>query len=106
MPREYKVRKTPKMRPPHPGSILKLDVLPALHVSVVQAARELGVSRQLLHGILAEKLSLSADMAVRLGKWCGNGAELWIALQRDYDLWQAEQRLARTIKDIPTRSAA
>jgi addiction module HigA family antidote len=106
MPREYKVRTTPKMRPPHPGSILKLDVLPALNVPVVQAARELGVSRQLLHGILAEKLPLSADMAVRLGKWCGNGAQLWIALQRDYDLWQAQQRLARTIKDIPTRSAA
>ena len=106
MPREYKVRATPKMRPPHPGSILKLDVLPALKVPVVQAARELGVSRQLLHGILAEKLPLSADMAVRLGKWCGNGAQLWIALQRDYNLWRAEQRLARTIKDIPTRSAA
>jgi len=91
------------MRPPHPGSILKLDVLPALDVSVVQAARELGVSRQLLHGILSQKLPVSAEMAVRLGKWCGNGAQIWIALQRDYDLWEAEQRIGKKIRAIPTR---
>lgn len=106
MPREYKVRINPAMRPAHPGSILRLDVLPALGISVVQAARELGVSRQLLHGILAGKLPVSAEMAVRLGKWCGNGAHLWIALQRDYDLRQAEQKLADRILTIPTRKAA
>ena len=55
MPREYKVRTKPAMRPPHPGSILRLDVVPALDISVVQAARELGVSRQLLHGILGPR---------------------------------------------------
>jgi len=106
MARELKRRSAPKMRPPHPGSILKLDVLPALAVSVIKAARELGVSRQLLHGILAEKLPVSADMAVRLGKWCDNGAHIWIALQRDYDLWEAEHRLAGKIKAIPRRKAA
>ena len=106
MPREYKIRGLPKMRPPHPGSILRLDVLPALDVTVMQAARELGVSRQLLHGILSEKLPVSAEMAVRLGKWCGNGAHLWLALQRDLDLWTAEQKLARTLSKIQTREAA
>jgi antitoxin HigA-1 len=106
MARKRKPRMTPKMRPPHPGSILKLDILPSLDVSVLQAARELGVSRQLLHGILAERLPVSAEMAVRLGKWCGNGAHLWIALQRDYDLWEAEQRLAGKLKSIPTHEAA
>lgn len=106
MPREYKLRRPPKMRPPHPGSILKLDVLPALKISVTRAAGELGVSRQLLHGILAGKLPVSAGMAVRLGKWCGNGAHLWLALQRDYDLWDAERRLAKDVSRIPTRKAA
>jgi len=106
MPREYKVRTAPKMRPPHPGSILRLDVLPTLDISVVQGARELGVSRQLLHGILSEKLPVSAEMAVRLGKWCGNGPHLWIALQRDYDLWHAEQKLVDAIAAIPTHEAA
>jgi len=106
MPRSYKLHSAPKMRPPHPGAILKLDVFPALGVSVVRAARELGVSRQLLHGILAGRLPVSAEMAVRLGKWCGNGAYLWLALQRDHDLWEAEQRLAKTIRGIPTHRAA
>ncbi len=106
MAREYKLRSAAKMRPPHPRSILKLDVLPALGVSVVTAARELGVSRQLLRGILAEKLPVSAETAVRLGKWCGNGAHISIALQQDRDLWTAEQRLAGKIKGIPTRQAA
>lgn len=106
MPREYKLRRDPGMRPVHPGAILRLDVMPALQISVTEAARELGVSRQLLHGILAEKLPVSAAMAVRLGKWCGNGPHLWLALQRDYDLWQAEHSMAREIKTIPTRKAA
>lgn len=106
MPRKYQRRAKPKMRPPHPGSILRLDIVPALDISIVQAARELGVSRQLLHGILAETLPVSAEMAVRLGKWCGNGAHLWLALQRDYDLWQAERKLAGRISSIPTHEAA
>jgi addiction module HigA family antidote len=106
MPRELKISSKPKMRPPHPGSILRLDVLPALDLPVTQAARELGISRQLLHGILAEKFPVSAEMAVRLGKWCGNDAHLWIALQRDYDLWQAEIKLADQLPGIPTHEAA
>jgi addiction module HigA family antidote len=106
MPREYPVRAAPKMRPPHPGSILRLDVLPALGVTVIQAARELGVSRQLMHGILAEKLPVSAATALRLGRWCGNGAHLWLALQRDRDLWDAEKRMGRAIAAIPRRKAA
>lgn len=102
----YPVRAAPKMRPPHPGSILRLDVMPALGVTVTQAARELGVSRQLMHGILAEKLPVSADTALRLGRWCGNGAYLWLALQRDRDLWDAGKRIARKIAAIPRRKAA
>ncbi len=103
---DYQIDAAPKMRPPHPGAILRLDVLPALAMPVVQAARELGVSRQLLHGILSERLPVSAEMAVRLGKWCGNGAHIWIALQRDRDLWQAERKLADQISAIPTHEAA
>ena len=106
MPREYKVRTPPRMRPPHPGAILKLDVIPSLKVSVSQAARELGVSRQLLHGILAERFPVSAEMAVRLGKWCGNGPDIWIALQRDYDLREAQKLLAGKLDKIPKHEAA
>jgi len=106
MPRNYDVRAKPKMMPPHPGAILRDDVLPALGVSVTAAAKELGISRQLLHGILAERLPISADTALRLGRWCGNGGDLWLALQRDRDLWDAEKRLARKLVAIPRRRAA
>jgi addiction module HigA family antidote len=80
--------------------------MPTIDISVIQAARELGVSRQLLHGILAEKHPVSAEMAVRLGKWCGNDAHMGIALQRDHDLWCAKHKLAEAISAIPTHKAA
>jgi len=91
--------------PTHPGAILRADVLPALGVSVSAAARELGVSRQTLHRILREQTAVTPEMAVRLGKYCGNGPALWLRLQVNYDLGQAEQALGRrTLKAIPDRS--
>lgn len=73
-------------RPTHPGAILREDVLPALKMTVIEAARDLGVSRQTLHRILAEKAQITPDMAVRIGKFCGNGPELWLAMQQAVDL--------------------
>jgi len=70
------VRQPLKREPTHPGEILREDVLPALRMNVSQAARELGVSRQLLHRILAGRAPVTPEMAVRLGKWAGNGLDL------------------------------
>jgi addiction module HigA family antidote len=106
MMREYAVKRPARMRPAHPGAVLRDDVLPAVAVSVTAAARELGVSRQTLHTILAEKAPVTPEMAVRLGRWCGNGAHLWLAMQRDRDLWEANDRLAATIGNVPVRGAA
>jgi addiction module HigA family antidote len=90
-------------RPPtHPGAILREDVLPALRLSVSDAARQLGVSRQMLHRILACRAPVTPDTAVRLGKFCGNGPGLWLRLQQAFDLWHAERRLAEEITNIPT----
>lgn len=104
--RAYEFKGEPGMRPPHPGSVLRLDVLPALGVTVAGVAKELGISRQLLHGILAERSPVSAAVAVRLGKWCGNGPRFWAAMQQDYDVWIASAQLKRVMKAIPTRRAA
>lgn len=104
--RSYPVRGRPKMRPSHPGSILREDVLPALGVTVTAAARDLGISRQTLHAILAERAPITAEMAVRIGKWCGNGPDLWLAMQDGHDLWVAQQKLADVVANIPTRQAA
>jgi addiction module HigA family antidote len=49
---------------------------------------------------------VTPDMAVRLGKFCGNGPDLWLRLQATYDLWHAKRRLAKVVRRIPTRRAA
>jgi len=97
-------------RPPtHPGAILREDVLPALGLSVSESARQLGVTRQTLHRIIAEKTSITPEMAARLGRFCGNGPGLWLRMQQTYDLWRAERDLGDELERIPvhkTSSAA
>jgi addiction module HigA family antidote len=92
--------------PTHPGVLLREVVLPAMRVSVAQAAREMGVSRQQLYKILAGDRAVTAEMATRLGKYCGNGPELWLNMQSAYDLWHARQALADALEEIPTRAAS
>lgn len=106
MAREYRVKGEPKMAPTHPGAILRDDVLPALGMKVSEAARQLGVTRQTLHRIMAGRAGVTPDMAVRLGKFCGNGADLWLAMQHAFDLWHARRRLAGEVARIPTHAAA
>ena len=80
--------------PTHPGAILREDVLPSLPgMSVSAFARNLGVSRQTLHSVLAERSGVSVEMALRLGTLLGNGAHLWLDMQIKLDLWQAEAKL-------------
>ncbi len=96
-------------RPTHPGAILREDVLPALGLSVSEAARQLGVTRQTLHRIMAEKVSVTPEMAARLGRFCGNGPGLWLRMQQACDLWRAERELRSELEQIPvhrTSSAA
>lgn len=92
--------------PAHPGSLLREMVLPAMDVSISQAAREMGVSRQQLYMILREERAVTAEMATRLGKYCGNGAELWLNMQSAHDLWRARTSMADEIAAIPTRAAS
>src|SRR5688572_15106127 len=93
-------------RPTHPGAILRNTVLPALKMSVSEAARDLGISRQMLHKILAEDAPITPEMAVRIGKFCGNGPELWLGMQQAVDLWDARQKLATEVAKIPTPKVA
>ena len=93
-------------QPTHPGALLREDVLPALGISVTGAAGKLGVSRQSLHAVLAERSGVTVDMAVRLGKLCGNGAGLWLRMQQAHDLWRAEQEMADVVSGIPTLRVA
>ena len=95
----------PTRPPTHPGAILREDVLPALGMSVSQVAKALGVSRQQLHCILAETAPITPEMALRIGKFCGNGPELWLRMQVTYDLWHARQDMAVKLDRIPIAEA-
>jgi antitoxin HigA-1 len=85
-------------RPTHPGAILREDVPPALGLSISEAARQLGITRQTLHRIMAEKVSVTPEMAVRLSKFCGNGPGIWLRMQQVCDLWRAERDLRSELK--------
>ena len=94
------------LKPMHPGELLREDVLPALGKPKTEIARLLGISRQALYDIITERQPVTPGMALRLGKLCGNGPELWINLQRSHDLAVAERDLAAELKRIPTLTAA
>jgi antitoxin HigA-1 len=83
----------PDLVPPHPGEFIREDVLPDLEKSRTELAAALGISRQMLHGLLSEKHAVTAEMAVRLGHVLSNGPEIWIGLQQAYDLWHAERNV-------------
>ncbi len=96
----------PDREPTHPGAILREDVLPSIKEPVMTVAKKLGVTRQHLHRILAEQAPVTPEMALRLGKFCGNGPGLWLRLQQTYDLWHAERLLASDLQRIPTHKTA
>lgn len=81
--------------PPHPGSLLKEDVLPALGLTVTQAAEQLGVSRVQLSRFINGRAAVTPDLAIKLSKWIpAPSAIMWLHMQADYDLWQAQRRLS------------
>ena len=92
--------------PMHPGELLREDVLPAIGKPKSEIARLLGISRRTLYDILAERTPVTPAMALRLGKLCGNGPELWLNLQRTHDLRRAEAELADALAAIPTLNEA
>lgn len=91
--------------PPHPGLTLRDDVLPALGLTVTEAAAQLGVTRAALSRVLNGRAAISPEMALRLEGWLGvehgGRADLWLALQATYDLWQARKTGAPKVQHAP-----
>jgi len=91
--------------PPHPGETLKEDILPALGLTVTEAARQLGVTRTALSRVLHGHAAISPEMARRIEAWLGRDrggrAEIWLGMQMDYDLWQAEQKPLPRVEKAP-----
>lgn len=79
--------------PPHPGLIIKEDILPALDMGVTEAAHQLGVTPSELSHVIKGRFAISPDMALRIEKWLGSkdggSADVWLSQQAKYDQWQA-----------------
>ncbi len=82
----------PMKNPPHPGLSVRHDCLEPLGISVTQGAKILGVTRQAFNNLVNGKAAISPEMAVRLDKAFGGGAETWLRLQATYDLAQIEKQ--------------
>jgi addiction module HigA family antidote len=91
--------------PIHPGEILS-DELAELDIAAAELARAIKVPPNRITQIIAGKRSISADTALRLGKWFGTGPRLWLNLQQAYELDLASQELKGTLDKIKTRKAA
>lgn len=96
--------------PPHPGETLREDVLPALGLTVTDAATQLGVTRAALSRVLNARAAISPEMALRLEGWLGvekgGRADTWLAQQAAYDLWKARQAGMPKVQRAPEMQAA
>jgi|RhiMetdeSRZDD1v2_1073273.scaffolds.fasta_scaffold190257_2 antitoxin HigA-1 len=83
-------------KPPHPGRIVRQECIEPLGLTVTDAARHLGVTRQALNNLVNEKSGISPEMSIRLSKAFGSSPEVWLGLQADYDLvmaWRDARRI-------------
>lgn len=89
--------------PPHPGLSVRYDCLDPLGLSIAEGAKALGVTRQAMNNLVSGKAGISAEMAIRLEKAFGCGAETWLRMQAAYDLAQVEKQggkiKVRRVKD-------
>jgi addiction module HigA family antidote len=96
--------------PPHPGETLREDILPALGLTVKEAARQLGVERATLSRVLHGHAGISPEMALRLEAWLGaergGRADLWVSQQAAYDLWQAREHGIPEVARAPEMATA
>ncbi|MCC5967147.1 MAG: HigA family addiction module antidote protein [Natronohydrobacter sp.] len=96
--------RNPDRCPSHPGEVLREDIVPATGKSKSEIARMLGISRQHLHDVLAERKPVSPEVAVRLAKLFGNEPLFWIRMQGAYDAWHATRDV--DVSAVPTLIAA
>ena len=100
---------TPARLPNHPGELMREIIEEHFLLSVTDAARRMGVSRQALHAVLRGRSAVSADMALRFARLVGGRAELFLRMQENRDLWTARQRLRgklARIAPVPVKRAA
>jgi antitoxin HigA-1 len=82
-------------KPPHPGRIVRQECIEPLGLTVKEAAKRLGVTRQALNNLVNGKAGISPEMSIRLSKAFGSSPEVWLGLQMEYDLAQAEKHAGK-----------
>jgi antitoxin HigA-1 len=95
-----------KIRPTHPGAMLREDFLPDYGLSVSTFAKAIGVSRQTVNELLRERRAVSPEMALRLSRLFGNTPEFWLNAQRAVDLWETARAIKKKIDRINPLNAA
>jgi addiction module HigA family antidote len=95
-----------KIRPIHPGEMLREDFLPEYGLTVSRLARALGVSRQTVNELLRERRAITPEMALRLSRLFGNTPEFWLNAQRAVDLWDAARAIKKSVGQIKPLNAA
>lgn len=89
------------LAPVHPGAVIRDSVLPAIGKTAGEAAALMHIQPDALSAVL-QGAPMTADLAVRLGKLCGNGPDLWLGMQAAYDLRQARTAIGAGLDSIPT----
>lgn len=79
----------PKKKPTHPGEFIRHDILLEFNLTQQKLAQALGVSRRTINEIIKGKRAITADMALRLGKFTKTSPETWLNLQNTVNLWEA-----------------
>ena len=89
-----------RIRPAHPGEMLREDFLPDYGLTISGLAKALGVSRQTINELLRGRRALSPEMALRLSRLFGNSPEFWLNAQRAVDLWDAARAIKTQVERI------
>ena len=91
-----------RLRNIHPGEILKEEFLAPMNVSAYRLAKDTGIPQTRISSIIHGRRRITADTALRLGKYFGTSARFWLGLQDDYDLEDEENRIGYQLSRIPT----
>ncbi len=86
--------------PPHPGEVLKELYLDGLNLKIIDAAEALNISRQNLSMIVNGHVGISPVMALRLGKAFKTEPEMWVNMQKNYDMWHARKKSIQMLKKV------
>ena len=93
------IAKRPQREPVHPGELLP-DIIKESGLTAVNFAENLHISRGLLYKIMKKEKSITPDTALKLGTLLGNGSILWLNMQRNWDVWNAEKQLKPILSKI------